>query len=96
MLTHAELIDAHPDPEVPDSYYIEYDPSQPHTWYQGDQDPGGSEFGDGGGAYDDPGSVQTGAEGDWGEGGDYGGEGEDDDGEGEEDYDEEGDENLDE
>lgn len=74
------MIDAHPDPDVPDSYYIEYDPDA--VWQQQDA---GSEFGESE-MYDDPGSVQPG-ESEWAEGeGDWGeeGEGGEDDGEGDE------------
>lgn len=84
-----DLIDAHPDPDIPDSYYIEYDPNAP--WQQYPED---SEFGDQEG-YEDPGSAAPGQEGEyWDEqGGEYGyeggeggeeegyGEGDDDDGE---------------
>ncbi|KAK8850423.1 hypothetical protein IAR55_004341 [Kwoniella newhampshirensis] len=77
-----ELIDAHPDPEIADEYYINYDPEA--MWQQHGED--GSEFG-GSEMYEDPGSVAQ----DWGEGGDEygtdmgdeGGEGEYEDDEGE-------------
>lgn len=84
------MIDAHPDPEIPDSYYAEYDPN---AGWQGN---GGSEFG-GSEAYEDPGSVAPSGAEEWGEEGmDVG----DDEGEGgeeeEEEDDGEGDGGLDE
>ncbi|BEJ02973.1 hypothetical protein CcaverHIS641_0101480 [Cutaneotrichosporon cavernicola] len=53
-----DLIDVHHDPEVPDSYYVEWSAEDPYAgWRQGEAT---SEWGDG---YEDPGSVATGA--DW-------------------------------
>ena len=70
------MIDAHPVPDIPDSYYAEYDPDA--SW-EG-QGEGGSEFG-GSEAYGDAGSAaQLNAE-EWGEEGTDAGIG---DGEGEE------------
>lgn len=76
MLT-PDLIDVHPDPEVPDSYYVEWSAEDPYAGWRLGEAP--SEWGDG---YEDPGSVATGA--DWydedGEEGDFeDGEDEDDD-----------------
>ena len=48
-----DLIDVNPEVDVPDSYYIEYDPDA--VWYQ-NGDGEGSEFG-GSEMYDDPGSA---------------------------------------
>lgn len=74
-----DLVDANPDPDVSDQYYIDYDP---HAYWQ-QQDGGASEFG-GSEMYDDPGSVAP-SMGEWAEGeGDYAegdGEGEPYDGE---------------
>lgn len=70
------MIDALPDPDIPDSYYAEYDPE---AGWQG-QGEAGSEFG-GSEAYADPGSVAPSNMEDWGEEGTDLGDGE---GEGEE------------
>ena len=58
-----DLIDAHPDPDVADSYYVNYDPDA--QWQH--QGYGGSEFGESE-MYDDPGSVAPSAADDWGNG----------------------------
>jgi transcription initiation factor TFIID subunit 7 len=92
MLMDADMIDAHPDPDIPDSYYIDYDPNA--EWHHTEHE--GSEFG-GLEMYDDPGSALPPGTEDWGEeGGEYGGEMGEDGGEGEEgedeDEEEEGDE----
>src|SRR5690349_7226144 len=89
------MIDMHPDPDVPDSYYIDYDPNAP--WQNGGPEEG-SDFG-GSEMYEDPGSVLPLGTDDWGEeGGDYqgdlgeeGGEGDEEEGEEEEGEEEEGD-----
>jgi transcription initiation factor TFIID subunit 7 len=52
-LTCLDLIDVNPGVDVPDSYYIEYDPDA--VWYHNHEGQG-SEFG-GSEMYDDPGSV---------------------------------------
>lgn len=52
-LTFVDLIDINPGVDVPDSYYINYDPDA--VWFNND-DAEGSEFG-GSEMYDDPGSV---------------------------------------
>lgn len=80
------MIDAHYDPDIPDSYYAEYDPNAQWAHHEAGSEYGGSEM------YEDPGSVAMSAAEDWEGGeGDYGeaGEGDgsyaygDDDGEGE-------------
>src|SRR5689334_22010623 len=89
------MIDMHPDPDVPDSYYIDYDPNVP--WQNGGPEEG-SDFGGGSEMYEDPGSALPQGTEDWGEeGGDYqgdlgedGGEGDGDEGE-EDEEEEEGD-----
>jgi len=82
-MTKIDLIDVHPDPEISDQYYVEYDPNA--HWYN--HGASGSEFG-GSEMYDDPGSVAPSHMDDWGDGeGDYG-----EDGEGDEDEGDEGDE----
>jgi transcription initiation factor TFIID subunit 7 len=63
------LLDAHPDPNVPDQYYIDYDPNAPWPAYP--------EEGDEYGGYDDPGSAAPGQEQEyWGEDGQGEGDGE--------------------
>ena len=73
----SDLIEAHPDPDKPDSYYADYDPDA--GWH--DHGEIGSEFG-GSEAYEDPGSVAPSNTEEWGEEGTEGGdmEGERDDG----------------
>ncbi|WVR08504.1 hypothetical protein IAU60_005559 [Kwoniella sp. DSM 27419] len=74
-----DLIDAHPDPEIPDQWYIDYDPDA--VWHH--HNGSGSEFG-GSEMYDDPGSVAASQMEDWGDGeGEYGTEYGDEGGEGE-------------
>jgi hypothetical protein len=68
------LIDAL-DPDIPDSYYADYDPNAPWQAFQASEE--------GEGSYGDPGSVMP-SEGQWGEGeemeeGDEDAEGEEDD-----------------
>ena len=57
-----DLIDAHPDPDKPDSYYTEYDPDA--GWHNHGEV--GSEFG-GSEAYEDPGSVAPSNTEEWGD-----------------------------
>lgn len=65
-------MEAHQDPEIPDEYYINYDPNNPYgAWNVHGSEAGDSEF------YEDPGSVAP-TEG-WTEGEDGYGEGEYDD-----------------
>ena len=52
-----DLIDALPDPEAPDSMYVDYDPAVGWTHLRQQHDEYGSEIGDGSEYYDDPGSV---------------------------------------
>lgn len=52
VLTITDLIDVNVDPDVPDSYYIDYDPDA--VWYR--QEANESEV-DGSEVYEDPGSV---------------------------------------
>ena len=49
LIMFADLIDAHPDPDISDSYYIDYDPEA--SWQREYSEFGESE------AYEDPGSV---------------------------------------
>ncbi|TYJ55259.1 hypothetical protein B9479_004089 [Cryptococcus floricola] len=64
--TSCELLDAHPDPEIDDQYYIDYNPNGP--WQGSEYGEQGSEYG-GSQMYDDPGSVAPSQMEDWGEGG---------------------------
>ncbi|ORY29634.1 TAFII55 protein conserved region-domain-containing protein [Naematelia encephala] len=77
-----ELLDIHPDPDVPDEFYINYDPNAVDEYGEGEY---GSEYG-GSEMYDDPGSV-TASQMDYDEG-QYAEDGEEDgDGEGGDDED---------